>query len=312
MFKFPNSQLYMFKLHFRHFLFFLIFLVTCGFWLYWHPAIPSNSHKMLFEGITYIRNVRHIPRPIIIHVVTVDLTNPHICFLVTPGEKLEGGEISARTTSQFLTEFKLQLAVNGSFFYRFSPLFSVKFWEAYPAHRGDPVNVLGFASSRGQIYSKAAKKFKTFYISADNKAQFQKPISTVYNAISGQNLLIKNGKIQNQLTGKFKDIPYPRTAFALDKTATTFMIFVVDGKQKNYSEGVTLIELAEIVQANGADTALNMDGGGSVTLVMEGVSGKPILLNSPINGRIRGYERLIANHLGIYAHCQPSNKREPK
>ncbi len=297
----------MFKFYFRLFLFLFIFsiLVICSylFLSFWPPPIPSNIHKMLFEGITYIRDVRHTPRPIIIHVVTVDLTNPHIRFLVTPREKSEGGEIGVSTTSQFLAKFKLQLAVNGSFFYPFHPLFSVDFWNAYPAHRGDPVNVLGFASSRSQIYSQANKNFKTLYISANNQVRFEKPIGRpIYNAISGQELLIKEGKLQNPFTGAFGDIPYPRTALALNKAAKTFMIFVVDGKQKNYSEGVTLLELAEIVQTYGANTALNMDGGGSVALVMEGASGKPILLNSPINGRIRGYERLIANHLGIYVH----------
>jgi len=295
----------MFKLSFRTFVFLVFYtLVTGGylFWLYWHPAIPSNSYHKLFEGITYLRDVRHTPRPIIIHIVTVDLTNPHISFLVTPGEKIEGGEISARTTSQFLTEFKLQLAVNGSFFNPFHPLFAVDFWNAYPAHRGDLVNVLGFASSRSHIYSPANKNFKTLYISADNQVHFEKPILPIYNAISGQELLLKEGKLQNPFSGAFADIPYPRTVFALDKAAKTFMIFVVDGKQKNYSEGVTLRELMEIVQTYGADTALNMDGGGSVTLVISDASGKPILLNSPIHGRIRGYERLIANHLGIYAH----------
>ncbi len=297
----------MFKRSVRRGLFILSLLILIignyFFWSYLSPPIPENIHQTLFEGITYLREIRNTPRPIIIHIVTVDLTHPNIRFLVTPGEKSEEGEIGVSTTSQFLAKFKLQLAVNGSFFYPFHPLFSVDFWNAYPAHRGDPVNVLGFASSRSQIYSQANKNFKTLYISANNQVRFEKPIGRpIYNAISGQELLIKEGKLQNPFTGAFGDIPYPRTALALNKAAKTFMIFVVDGKQKNYSEGVTLLELAEIVQTYGANTALNMDGGGSVALVMEGASGKPILLNSPINGRIRGDERLIANHLGIYAH----------
>jgi len=78
------------------------------------------------------------------------------------------------------------------------------------------------------------------------------------------------------------------------------MIIVIDGKQKNYSEGVTLAELSEIVISYGADSALNMDGGGSSTLVMADSARQPILLNSPIHARIQGYERLIANHLGVY------------
>jgi exopolysaccharide biosynthesis protein len=40
---------------------------------------------------------------------------------------------------------------------------------------------------------------------------------------------------------------------------------IVDGRQPNYSEGVTLPELAQIAIDYGAYTALNLHGGGSST-----------------------------------------------
>jgi hypothetical protein len=61
-----------------------------------------------------------------------------------------------------------------------------------------------------------------------------------------------------------------------------------------------LAVLAEIALALGADTALNLDGGGSTTLVMAGESG-PQLLNAPIHTRIHMRERPVGNHLGVYA-----------
>jgi len=88
---------------------------------------------------------------------------------------------------------------------------------------------------------------------------------------------------------------------ALDREGRRLILIAVDGRQPNYSEGVTLAELAEIVIEHGGDTALNLDGGGSTTLVMEGKSGEPILLNSSIDNRIPGRERPVANPLGIYA-----------
>lgn len=60
-------------------------------------------------------------------------------------------------------------------------------------------------------------------------------------------------------------------------------------------------ELADLLLEYGAYSAINMDGGGSVTLVVEGPDGKPEVLNSPIHARIPGLERPVANHLGIYA-----------
>jgi exopolysaccharide biosynthesis protein len=55
---------------------------------------------------------------------------------------------------------------------------------------------------------------------------------------------------------------------------------VVDGRQPNYSEGVSLVELAEILRHHGAYTALNLDGGGSSALVVAGPHGNPQVLNA--------------------------------
>ncbi len=123
----------------------------------------------------------------------------------------------------------------------------------------------------------------------------------MYNAISGNGILLEQGLSQVADSAPYFDTPLPRTAIALDKTSRFMLIIVVDGRQPNYSEGVTLAELAEIVAGFGGYTALNLDGGGSTALVAIGKSGKPIQLNSPIDNRIPGRERPVANHLGIYA-----------
>ena len=78
------------------------------------------------------------------------------------------------------------------------------------------------------------------------------------------------------------------------------MLMIVDGRQPNYSEGITLSELAELMREFGAYHALNLDGGGSSTLVVAGVDGQPRVLNSPIHTRIPGRERPVATHLGVY------------
>jgi len=261
------------------------------------PSQPTNLRQSLFQGIVYVREVRQQPRPIIIHTVFVDLTTPSLRFLVTPGKMTPAGEIGARTTSQFLQAFDLQLAINGSFFYPCSEFY----WTHYPRQSGDPVNVVGLASANGQIYSMQHPNFQTLYISADNQLSFTPPVDGIYHAISGQELLIKQGKLQTPFIEKFHAKPYPRSALALDKTQQTLIIVVVDGKQRGYSEGMTLLELAQLIKTYGGDTALNLDGGGSATLVKAGTEGQPQLLNSPIHAKIPGNERLVANHLGIYA-----------
>ncbi len=272
-------------------------LVLGGLYLwYTHRPLPAEVQQTLFQGITFVRDVRDQPRPLVIHVVTVQLDAPGIGFLVTPGEPDQDLPLRARKTSQFLAEFDVQVAVNGDFF---GPFYSKSPWDYYP-RVGDPVDVRGLAASRGIVYSVGLQARPTLYLSQDNRASFYEPLGEVYNAISGTPMLVQDERVV-ATSGDMNGEPHPRVAIALDRDARQLIIVVVDGRQPNYSEGVTLVELAAIVIEFGGHTALNLDGGGSTTLAAEGASGKPVLLNSPIDNLIPGRERPVANHLGVYA-----------
>jgi hypothetical protein len=273
-------------------------LVTAGLWFwYTHRPIPKPTQETLFEGVTYIRDVRRDPRPLVIYVVVVELDAPGIGFLVTPGDPDAERPLRARKTSQFLEEFGLQVAINGDYF---KPWHSNAPWDYYP-HVGDPVSVVGFASAEGAIYSSARGDRMTLYVSRTNAASFGQPRGAVYNAISGNRTLVAEGEIVRGFFPGYERDLHPRTAIGLDREEKRLILVVVDGRQPNYSEGVNLRELAEIMRAHGAYTAVNLDGGGSSTLVVEADSGRPQILNSPIDNRIPGRERPVANHLGVYA-----------
>jgi hypothetical protein len=278
----------------------LIATIAAGYYFwYTHRPIPAETQQALFEGITYTRETRSSPHPLVIHVATVDLNAPGIAFLVTPPQPNGGRQLRARTTSTFLTEFGLQLAINGDFF---SPFWSNSPFD-YGPQAGDPVDIYGFASSKGEVYSKGdPAKYPTLYISADNRAQFSSPVGEVYNAISGNVIFIEQGKVTD---GAFREAyhidPHPRTAVGLTKDGRILVIVVVDGRQPNYSEGISLGDLAEIMIKYGVETALNLDGGGSSALIIQGQNGGTHALNSPIDNRIPGRERVVGNHLGIFA-----------
>jgi hypothetical protein len=275
----------------------LLMLSGYVFW-YSHRPIPAEVYKTLFQGVTYTREVRSQPRPLVIDVVSIDLTTPDLRFLVTPGQPTNGRQLPSRTTSQFLSEFNLQLAINGDCC---ADWFSRGPFDYYP-HAGQGVNVLGFASSDGKIYS-SRRRYPTLYISADNKASFGKPTGSIYNAISGLFMIIENGKIRDDVYSPSHNDLYtqqPRTAYALDKDGTHLLLFTIDGRQPGYSEGVTIAELIDIVLHYGGYTAMNVDGGGSSTLVVQDTTGRPVVLNSPIDSYIPGRERPIGNHLGVY------------
>lgn len=93
----------------------------------------------------------------------------------------------------------------------------------------------------------------------------------VLDTIGGNPTLIENGVIvpgNVYGTGPFFN-RHPRTAVAL--TAEQRVLFVVvDGRRKRYSVGMTLAELAELLRSLGATWALNLDGGGSTTMVING------------------------------------------
>ena len=261
------------------------------------PYTPTQ--QTLFPGISYQRSVYSSPRPYILHLITLDLTTPGIRAFTTPGRPAEDrGETTARTTSEFLQEFNLQLAINANYFYPFREKAP---WDFYP-HRGDRVNLVGQAISNGTAYASAQADWPALCISQASRAQISEtgkcPAGTA-QAVAGRDLLILNNN-PVALSEPESDQPYSRTAVAVNKTGETLWLAIVDGKQPLYSEGITLAELTEVFKQLGVDAALCLDGGGSATLVVE-TGSRPTVLNAPIHTKIPMRERPVANHLGFYA-----------
>jgi hypothetical protein len=101
-------------------------------------------------------------------------------------------------------------------------------------------------------------------------------------AIGGGPRLVRDGEVsieyeQEGLGRRFVDERHPRTAIGYTESQEVIFLVTVDGRQPGYSEGMTLPELAEFMccrlaeYANsGANAyqALNLDGGGSTTMVV--------------------------------------------
>ncbi len=62
--------------------------------------------------------------------------------------------------------------------------------------------------------------------------------------------------------------PHPRTGIGFDADADRLWMVVVDGRQEPYSAGMSLLELANLFLWLGAEDALNLDGGGSSTMIV--------------------------------------------
>ncbi len=276
----------------------IITLLICGLCAapilyYGGRPLPIEKNEELFPGVMYFRSVRFSPRTMIVHVVTVDLTTPGIGFMVTPGNPDAEMPLAAMTTSQFLEKYDVQLAVNGD---GFTPWYSYSILNYYP-HVGDPVRPNGYASSQGVVYSLVYSDRPTLSISSDGRIRIGDPVEQAYNAVSGDEYLVRYGE---PVPGLDNSLVKPRTAVGINPEGTLMVLVVVDGRQPFYSQGMTFAELADVMISYGVATAMSLDGGGSSTLVAEGADGRARVLNSPIDNHIPGRERAVGNHLGIF------------
>ncbi len=217
----------------------------------------------------------------------VALDAPGVSLVPTPAP--QGACLPARTTSEFLREAQVQLAVNAQFFY---PCDGAAEPEALEP--GQPLRPVGVYAVAGEVLVEQEWLGNALYVGADGAATFERP-ARIHHAISGRHRLVADGRATPADDGMLA----PRVALGLDAERRQLTVVLVDGRQRGWSEGVTLPELAALLVELGVHDAIELDGGGSATLVAEGEDGRPEVLNSPIHERIPGRERPVANHLGV-------------
>lgn len=142
--------------------------------------------------------------------------------------------------------------------------------------------VLSGSGSKGDAISKwkAGSKIKfRFDFVGGNKM--------IKSAISGWPVLVRNGKNIRKLIDEPR---HPRTAIGYNDKE--IILVTVDGRRAGWSRGMTLYELAELMESAKCEEALNLDGGGSTTMWIRGN-----IKNKPSDGK----ERSVANAFVIYS-----------
>jgi hypothetical protein len=119
-------------------------------------------------------------------------------------------------------------------------------------------------------------------------------LSKMDQAVGGGPMLVREGQpaIDWQTAGfgeGFANNRHPRTAVGRTQDGDLWFV-VVDGRQ-SMSVGATLLEMAQIMIRLGCVEAVNLDGGGSSTIAVHGVT-----LNRPSDGQ----ERAIANAVLLF------------
>ncbi|MGZ8919835.1 MAG: phosphodiester glycosidase family protein [Limisphaerales bacterium] len=115
----------------------------------------------------------------------------------------------------------------------------------------------------------------------------------VETAIGGGPELVRGGKAQPVRVNK-SNARHPRSAVGWNDQEILFV--TVDGRQPRLSNGMTLPELADFLVKLQCTEAMNLDGGGSAEVWMNGK-----VMNSPCYG----HERSTANALVVVEKAQP-------
>ncbi len=238
------------------------------------------------------------------HVVEIDLTSPGISFFTTPSNGPLPGEVTGQKTRDFLDANDLQVAINGGFY-------TLDSQATNPD--GTTViyrNVVHLAVSAGEHVSPFSGNGSThegaINISPTNVPQLISPANvnnsnftpaqpnvTLFNTVGGNEQLIRNGVVVAT-----DAVLHPRSAMGY-KPGKLFL-FAVDGRQSGYSEGMTTIEMANLLKNDyGITNALNLDGGGSTTLAFG--YDAPRVMNRPSDG----FERTVGNNFGVHATPWP-------
>lgn len=121
-------------------------------------------------------------------------------------------------------------------------------------------------------------------------------------AVGGRPVLLRRGVIVPGVDsgGAFATARHPRTAIGIGREGTRLLFVTIDGRQRPYSDGMTLRETAELMRALGSADAINLDGGGSTTMVVANAAGRPSVVNRPSD---LGGERPVGNALAVVRSC---------
>ncbi len=270
------------------------------------PAPRETKTGKPYGPVSLATLVFDQPRPLRAWVVRIELASPDIDFVVTPrGPFRDKYETAAATTLAFAEQAGVQVAINAS---PFDPIRD---------KAGEGVDVQGLDLSDGDVVSPPADGLAALVLDARHQARLLAPpvkpadLKDAVAGVGGFTLVLAGGRnlYAKEAEPGAKAPRHPRTAAGLTADRKTLVWLVVDGRQPGQSEGLTLFELAELGRQAGCAELLNLDGGGSTTLVLQDPdSRKHRVVNTPVGrGNQPGTLRFNGNALGLQVFTPDRN-----
>ena len=171
-------------------------------------------------------------------------------------------------------------------------------WEAPWTHRFARLPHL--TVSAGQVISHSEKPGPMLVIWKDNTAVITNDLAAadiprVAVAHPGFGIIMRGGRAPVRTPGQSLA---PRTAFGLSADGRFLYALIVDGRQPDWSQGADMADLAIFLKEAGAADAINMDGGGSTTLVTLEADGATLKHHNRHDPNFKHY-RSVSMNLGI-------------
>ena len=302
-----------------------LFVVAAGLWavglLAEAPALQAatcpdsldwEAAAEIGRGMKYIHLTLDEPRRMENYLVRIDLHAPGL-HVTSSGRASNWGEpmpdytnsvilidVKRQRTREFLHEHRthgtnMVLALNTSPWGPWRPPYTHKYGR--------------FASltvSDGRRVSRSERRNGMLVIYTNNVAVITNelddariPSVAIAHPGHGAGIIMRGGTplVPNNPKSKAWRGLAPRTAFGISADGRWLYGVVVDGRQPGYSLGADMHDLVRILKAAGAVDAINMDGGGSATLVWWDEEKK-----SPVvpNHHLFWNYRPVAMNLGFY------------
>jgi Phosphodiester glycosidase len=231
-----------------------------------------------------------------VNIVRADLSQPQMSVFSTPASQLQDNGVTVRDFlyENFANAPMAMVGTNANFFDINDP---------------NSRNVLyGLAiSNQEQVSAPNATSPWSLLVTENNVASIQNtndspPPSSIYTAISGNVLLVQNGKSVAPQWPYSGPMIAARTAVGI---APPYLYLVtIDGLDTSDTGnvyGARHCDTAQWLLAAGAANGFNLDGGGSTTMArIDAVTGQAVLMNVPHGDDVdAGSERKVGNSFAI-------------
>ncbi len=239
-------------------------------------AGAADTWSQPHAGLSLLERIETGSDPQRIHAAYVSLCEPGLHPRATRYEE------RSQTTSAWAGSVGAFVAINGAFF-------SYDDYDAIGWSMGDgeswptASDYEGYSAVAFASYARADIFDTDVPLPPDDQPWWRE-------MVPGWPLLVDDGELVDNDCESHLCYDNPRTAVGLTEDGSTAILVTVDGRSDS-AAGMTTAELAELMLELGAFRAINLDGGGSTTMYVEGLG----VVNDPSDGS----ERVVASHLGF-------------